>query len=308
MLDTKSFKGLSVFAGVVRYRDLAYLMLTRDRLVSEDVAHVKIYTIDRGKLGGFNFDWIGVSSSVCGLPDERFIALGVGGQVHILGGGQTVSEKIIADGKNTPTARGPLREVRGIAGKHAYAVGTSRQVYKRLAPNRWKCLDTSMPGHQFISEDYCLESIDGFGEDDIYGVGWEGEIWHFDGSKWGLQDSGTNVALLRVKCAQDGSVYACGQEGVLLRGRDGMWERIEQDATDDHLRGLEWFNERLYVSTMSKVYELVKGNLEAVSFGRDPPMTCNLLSAADGIMWSIGGKDVMEFDGNKWQRIVKISD
>ena len=40
--------------------------------------------------------------------------------------------------------------------------------------------------------------------------------------------------------------------------------------------------------------------------GDDVPLTCYHLSAADGIMWSIGAKDVMQFDGSTWTRCLRI--
>ena len=33
------------------------------------------------------------------------------------------------------------------------------------------------------------------------------------------------------------------------------------------------------------------------------PKTCYRLSADDGVLWSIGAKDVLAFDGKTWTRI-----
>ncbi len=52
------------------------------------------------------------------------------------------------------------------------------------------------------------------------------------------------------------------------------------------------------------VYQLKKGGLELVLFDGDPPETCYHLSAAKGVMWSIGASDVMSFDGKEWTRIL----
>jgi hypothetical protein len=54
---------------------------------------------------------------------------------------------------------------------------------------------------------------------------------------------------------------------------------------------------------MRTVYRLEGDRLKPVGFGKDLPRTCFHLSAADGVMWSIGAKDLMAFDGKSWTRI-----
>ncbi|MNG31651.1 hypothetical protein D3C84_1174960 [compost metagenome] len=54
---------------------------------------------------------------------------------------------------------------------------------------------------------------------------------------------------------------------------------------------------------MHGLFTLDQDKLLAVDFGEDSPNSCYHLSAADGVLWSIGGKDIMAFDGNNWTRI-----
>ncbi len=302
----KYFDGFSIFTGVVRYKDLSYLLATMDSLVEEEVPHTRIYELDRERWGGEDLDWIAISATVCYQPEERFIAIGTLGRVKVFGGGQIVDEGAIEDGSYSPKTRGPLREVRGIAGGRAYAVGTCRQAYRRDKPDNWVCIDKTAQIYNGDITDTCFESIDGFNENDIYSVGWEGEIWHFNGNNWSQIDSPTNLTLFKVRCCSDGYVYACGQMGMLLRGRDTDWEIIEHEETEDSLRGMEWFQNKLYLSSSKNVYELNSDNLLKVNYGSDLPSTCYHLSAREGIMWSIGAKDVMQFDGKNWTRVLKI--
>lgn len=300
----KYFNGYSVFTGVVRYGDLSYLLATYDDDVKDEIPHTRIYTLDAGKWGGEDLDWSAISASVCYSPEERFITISPLGRVHILGGGENMEEPSIKDKNFTPKKRGPLREVRGIAAGRAYAVGTCRQAYRRDAPGKWVCIDQGAQASAKDNVETCFESIDGFSETDIYTVGWEGEIWHYDGKKWKEIDSPTNLTLFNVKCGTDGNIYACGQMGTLLRGRGEEWSSIEHDATEDNLRDLEWYDGSLYVSSMKNIFKLVDNQLHKVELGKDVPSTCHHLNARDGIMWSIGAKDVMSFDGKKWTRIV----
>ncbi len=151
----------------------------------------------------------------------------------------------------------------------------------------------------------CFHSIDGFTESELYAVGWDGEIWHYNGTEWFQLVSPTNLALYKVICALDGNVYACGQLGILLRGRHNKWAVLDQELTKEDLWGLAWFNDQLFASSSHFVYKLMGDTLRRADMGPiKPPSTCHQLSAADGLLWSIGAKDVMQFDGQTWSRIV----
>ena len=56
-----------------------------------------------------------------------------------------------------------------------------------------------------------FEAIAGFGEENIYAVGWRGEIWQRKDDGWIQRDSPANVILTGVCCTDDGYVYICGR-------------------------------------------------------------------------------------------------
>lgn len=307
MMDTKAaFQGYSITTGTVRYSDLAYLLTTNDEVAADGHASSLIFDLDMGQWAAGSVNWLACSGTVCHVPEERFIVLGTDGSINVSGGGEVKEEPPIRPAGMDPRKRGPLREIRGIAGGRAYAVGTCRQAYVRDGEGQWRCIDESAQGDDVPVTDTSFESIDGFDEQDIYAVGWEGEIWRYDGTRFTRVASPTSLALHKVRCAPDGHAYACGQRGTLLRGRNDRWEAIEHESTTEDLWGLEFFDGHLYVSSARCVYRLEGGKLKPVDFGDDPPATCYHLSAADGIMWSIGPKDLMEFDGSAWKRILRI--
>jgi hypothetical protein len=229
------------------------------------------------------------------------VAISEEGRVGVVGSGEDFEEQI-GRGEDHPEKRGPLREVRTIAGR-AYACGMDRQVYRRDAAHAWTCIDMDMRKAPAALDVFGFESIHGFSENDIYAVGWHGEIWHFDGSRWSRIESPTDLILTRVFCAEDGRVYICGQQGMLIRGRGSSWQVVEHGDTQEDLWDLQWFNGRLYLSTTRMLYILEDDRLKIVDTGDEIPATCYHLDAADGIMWSIGAKDILQFDGQTWTRI-----
>lgn len=306
-MDTKAaLQGYSITSGTVRYSDLAYLLATNDQVIAEGHTSSLILDFDMGNWAAGAVKWLACSGTVCHVPAERFIVLGTDGSINVSGGGEVKEEPPIRPAGIDPRKRGPLREIRGIANGRAYVVGTCRQAYVRDDEGQWRCIDQSAQGGDVDITDTSFESIDGFDEQEIYTVGWEGEIWTYDGATFTQLTSPTNLALYKVRCAPDGFVYACGQLGTLLRGRGDQWEVIEHGSTTEDLWGMEIFNGEVYVSSTRFVYRLVDGKLKAVDFGDDVPGSCYHLSAADGIMWSIGPKDVMEFDGSTWKRILQV--
>ena len=295
-----------ITTGTTRYKDLKYLLVTIDELVRENVPFSRIYTLDGDETGSIDVDWMACSATVCYAPEERFIALAqCGGQILRIGGGETEFESLADCQKGFKRKPGLMREVRCIAGGRAYAVGIGRQVYRRDSAGVWKCIDEWSQVDSKKLVDYSFESIDGFSDEDIYTAGWRGEIWHYNGKKWQQIDSPTSLSLHKVKCAPDGIVYISGKDGILIKGRDKCWEILQQAGTHEDIWGLEWFDGRLYASTLNQVYYIKDNDLKLVDFGEsDIPNSCYHLSAADGIMWSIGENSVAEFNGKKWQQIV----
>jgi hypothetical protein len=314
----------SHIVGVVRYHDLGYVASVSDALSERRVVHAYLTEWDAGtwRVGDADDgddirDWGVVAVTVVHQPLEQALFLGAQGEVLCMGSGDTHHERIPAAGK------GPLRGLCSVDGQ-AYACGMLEQVYRRHGHDDWRALDqgltrkskakgkSSDPGSDPGSDQGTgkgkanaiggFEAIGGFAHDELYAAGWHGDIRHFDGKRWTPCRSPVETVLTALCCAPDGQVYICGQDGTLLRGRGADWERLAQDLGED-LWSLAWFDGALYAASACAVYRLDGEALHAIDFGADQPSTCYGLSAADGVMWSIGPKDIMAFDGQSWSRI-----
>lgn len=290
----------SFLGGVLASSSFAFLALSDDSIDSKEIPHSQLIFWQAGKWGNsgqVNFAVVG--TSFCTEPARQIINVGPFGEAFLAGGGD-LHEEHIRSSDQSPSQRGMLRSVRGIGGK-AFAVGMQRQVYRRDGRDLWTSIDNEM--RPAAGQVVGFESIDGFVDSDIYAVGWEGEIWHYDGQRWRQQGSPTNFILTDVCCAADGNVYACGRVGMLLTGRNDKWRVVEDSTMKHDIWSLAWFDGQLYAATYRGLYRLERERFVEVDFGQDRPKTFYKLTATKEVMWSIGAKDIFAFDGNSWTRI-----
>jgi hypothetical protein len=248
-----------------------------------------------------------IEDSVCGVaalgeePVEVF-NVGVNGNVvvaRIPGGPAT--EQI------DPSPRGPnysetLRCVRIIGGE-VYVAGMARQVYRRDASGRWSAIDAGVyvPRGQRQSAVGFLD-LDRGGDGLLYAAGYKGEIWVRDAGGWRQENSPTSVALTRVLAVADGDVIIAGLAGVLLKGRAGRWQVLAEGETDADFWGLAELHDVVYVASSSRLFVLAGASLQAVDFGLARPISTSYLHSADGVMWSVGPKDIVRTeDGVDWE-------
>lgn len=76
-----------------------------------------------------------------------------------------------------------------------------------------------------------LTAIWGRSAGDVYAVGSDGRIVHFDGAAWTARESGTTARLRAVGGGAAGAVFAAGDGGVVLRWDGRTWTRQGSGTT-----------------------------------------------------------------------------
>lgn len=196
-----------------------------------------------------------------------------------------------------PVPSGPLRRA-----------GMARQeVYRRNPGGTWTAIDTGVyqPRGSRDKATAFLD-MDGFGPSELYAAGYKGELWSFDGGTWVQRDSPTNVALTKVHASNAAEVYVVGLAGTLMCGRADRWALLAEGQVSDDFWGLTEFNGSVYVASNRAVYRVEDGTLVEFNFGQDHPVTTSHLHAADGILVSVGPKDILRTeDGVLWSAMPK---
>jgi hypothetical protein len=294
-------------AVAVAERDRVYFAAGHDKSTKQNVP-VSFFLRWTGKWVSKPFGINATGICVVPQPDLNVLMMGVDGTI-IRATAKGFSEEQVDPGKEGPKRLGDLQEVRRI-GKHAYVVGMRRTAYRCDSPAQWSRIDQGVRCAPSDKTDAGFNSIDGFGEGEVYAVGWEGEIWKFDTKQWTAIDSPTNLGLFRVVCAENGKAYACGQRGTILVGRNATWKVLQQDVTKEDFWGATWFRKKLYLSTANGLFVLVGDSIEPVEIKSDKKLKFGKnnsfyrLDANDDVMWSIGEKmAIWTEDGVKWSEI-----
>lgn len=197
---------------------------------------------------------------------------------------------------------GNLRRVVAVNGEFM-ACGMNRVVLLRQALGRWASVG---PGaKQGDPAIVGFEDIDGWSAEEIYAVGWHGEIWWRDRGKWKQVDSPTNTTLSSLAIGTDGVAYAVGHDGTLVKGRRDQWRLVDTGMLAN-LKDVSASDGVVRVCSDFALYTLTPSGLmpDDDFADEDRPATCLHLLPAPGAVFSLGTKDLFIRDGGPWRRIV----
>ena len=233
------------------------------------------------------------------------MALGRSGLTRIYGGvGKKISfdetvgiyDEILIDGV---LDRGVMSRVRSIGGEF-FACGWGSQIYK-FQNGSW--IDLLGDSHNFGR--IAFLDINGVSSDDMYAIGMDGVILHFNGKIWSRLDSPTNINLFAIDVMSDGSVFICGAEGVLLYG-DWRGLRFIGDGLGGNLWDVAIFENKAYVVSPKSPTGLLEydGVWSPVDFAIvDRPTTHRLCKNSD-VFWSVGEYDLLKYVCGRWVRVI----
>lgn len=97
-------------------------------------------------------------------------------------------------------------------------------------------------------------------------------------------------------------VYIVGGNGTVLKGnyKDGFKD-LSYSKHIQHYMDIEYFNGDLYLASNKGIFILNCATDEIKKYKTD--LDTHKLSAKDGVLWSIGIKDIAWFDGKSWIRV-----
>jgi hypothetical protein len=152
--------------------------------------------------------------------------------------------------------------------------------------------------------DVIFEDVNGPHEESIYLVGQNGAAYWKGTGRFEELALPTSAWLQQIYVEDDKTVWICGKAGTLLRGNhsDGFRE-VAPDGSDETFLSMTRFGGRLYLAAASGLYLLDEGCISKVRTSLEPDLNDgHVVDAVDGVLWSVGYRDIARFDGHRWQR------
>ena len=157
-----------------------------------------------------------------------------------------------------------------------------------------------------------VNDLCGTGVTDLYAIGSDGLIAHWNGLNWTRPESVTTAELLHACRTEQDHLVIVGTEGTIITGdistgfeclRHDVGEEVNFNSACQH-------EQKIYIGTENEglyVYSLVTGLVEPLLEGIPEELrnaTIVDISSAGSTLWVLTPWDLMRFDGAAWQVIV----
>jgi hypothetical protein len=250
------------------------------------------------QLEGMPFPVLGVSRAPFPRPSGLLACNSMDGDVWPRGSGYDGPLEQIAPNQQPRPER--LKCINGFT----YSIGGWRKIYKRIAIGHWVKLDQGFPEITQYTNSLGFKDLDAFSESDMYAVGGDGDVWHFNGTRWEQMGFPSNVQLGTVTCAGDGKVYITGEGGSMWAGSKSTWKLVHEAESSVLWNDVLWFQEKLWLASD---YHLRQWNGKEMVTVEQAGQQVNIwghMDAYDGVLAVASPNYVMSFDGAQWRTLV----
>lgn len=280
---------------------LTFCLLDRE-LIENRIEHSLIYVWENAKLSEpITLNW--TVTTICHPKWEHADFIAIGRYGHIL--------RILADNSfeeltnislytSSPTCL--LRDAK-VIGNSIYIVGSSHRMFRLDADLSLHDISVPSAQRQAVGNTTGFEAVDGFSKNEIYAVGWDGEIWLYDGKNWENLYSPTNLINTGVVCSPHGEVYIVGQMGTIIRGRKDRWSILKTDLNID-LWAVRVYQDKIHMCSMHNLFRLEDEQVVPLALEPAKPQTFAKLDSIGHAMLSVGMDDVVLLVSDKAFKVV----
>ncbi|WP_156184362.1 hypothetical protein [Cellvibrio sp. pealriver] len=228
------------------------------------------------------------------------------GQVYSVNADLKQMEEITPIGKTEPSKGIATQKLKCIDG-WAYAIGSFRDIYKRVDIGKWEPVMNGFPkltSEQIRNGFFGFEDLDGHNESNMYAVGGHGDVWRYDGTRWHQCDFPSNEQLNTVTVAPTGEVYISGEGGNLWVGEKNTWKKIAKGYSSVLFNDSVWFNNQLWLCSGYQLKVWDGKELKTPEHNGELITYNGHMDAYDGLLVVASNYEVHAFNGNEWQCLV----
>lgn len=241
--------------------------------------------------------------SVSRNPREQLISVDDDGQVYVVGSGINEMEKRLGDFIEDGILRGGVSRCRTIDG-YAYIAGGGRTVAVRKNRNDWLRMMEGLPYSDDTDWDIAgFEDIDGFDANDIYCVGGEGDVWHFNGTNWTQIPFPSNIDLHSVCCGGDGAVYISGYGGTTFKGRGQKWKQIYKGDMTIPFKDMIWHESKVWCTSDFGLWQITGEKLKSADVDDEIRVCSGHISAHENVLLLAGHGGAACKIGDIWHKL-----
>lgn len=294
-------KELIFTKGFVYRRNIVYIRAVMTDLEMQERDHAFMFRWKEGKWAQWSVNRRIVAHGAFDIGSGRFIILVSNDGFVQIGDYQGFRWETIDETRDSPNNLRSLKCLTVIK-DFIYVAGMQRMVYRK-PPNavNWERFDQGVRIQKSSKEIAGFSAISGTSNDDLYGVGLTGQVWHYNGKQWRQLDVGTNLGLHDIEVVSPKKIYICGNSGIVLKGHGGQWETVTNTITDFDFYSIVRLKDRIFLSTnQGELFEIKNEEIAPVDIGIDKNLTTYSLHANDGVMVSVGSDHILMFDGTSW--------
>ena len=278
----------------VHRRDHVYVAAIADELADEDEDHALIFRWLREEWAHRPLPF--AVGSICQLqtPQPLVISMGIDGQLDLFTnpGAPGQAAEHVDESEDGPSDLLHLKCIRPI-GAHVYAAGMARCVYRRDRPGAWTAIDagvfvprkaraiaasaflpsTDFPRKRSMPSDTAVKS---------------GAMTAGDGGNSRVR------RMSRFRQFAASTIKSPSPRDWRRRSprQDGHWEALDHEATDDDFWGMTVFQGRVYLAAYSGLFVIDGDDVVPLDMHLSEKPSTAYLDANDGVMWSVGEKDL----------------
>jgi hypothetical protein len=249
-----------------------------------------------------------LSASSTTKPKPQFVGVSLTGDVYAIGSGEKGAELDMRPWDEGGPSRGGIHKLRTIDG-WLYFCGGGNSVGKRIDKNEWFSHSHNIPNPKREDNLYnSLDDIDGFSEQDIYCVGNEGRVLHYDGKLWKTISFPTTMDLETVCCAGDGNVYISGRKGTTYKGRGNAWQLIHTGELSLPFRDMVWHEDQVWCTSDYGVWTIKNNKVESAKLPDGMNVYAGNLSVGDGVLLLAGYGGAAFMENGQWHKIFSATE